>query len=146
MMLWGLLLMTALIMKCWPETRFARDLHRTMIAQPLVFVSRIRRAHLVFLIVGFGVIYSCAMAGMPHLGIVAAMDVSLYVDALITVSTVAALNRSRAAWTVMFAWMPRLHRSAPRPRARRTARPARTGAVNDDDGHGRFVGAWALAA
>lgn len=143
MMLWGLLLMTALIMKCWPETRFARDLHRTIIEQPLAFVSQIRRAHLVFLVVGFGVIYSFAMAGMPHLGVAAAMDVSLYVDALITASTVAALNRSRAAWTVMFARMPRLRRSAPRPRARR---PARTAAVNDDDGHGRFAGACALAA
>ncbi len=38
MMLWGLLLLAALVMKFWPETGCARWLHATLIERPLAFV------------------------------------------------------------------------------------------------------------
>ncbi len=148
MTIWGLLLLAALVMKLWPETGCARWLHETMIERPLAFISGIRRAHFIFLIVGFALMYSFAQIGMPHLAMAAAVDMSAYVDAMITVWTVAALTRARGSWGAMrarFGWPARVLRMA-RPRARRSAvRPARKPS-NDDDGHGAFAGAFALAA
>ena len=107
MMIWGLLLLAALIMKLWPETGCARWLHETLIERPLAFLSGIRRTHIIFLIVGFAMMYSFAQIGAPHVGLVAAVDVSAYVDAMITVWTVAALTRARGSWRA------RAHAAAP---------------------------------
>ncbi len=86
---------------------------------------------------------------MPHLAMAAAVDMSAYVDAMITVWTVAALTRARGNLTALrarFGRPARVLRMA-RPRARRSAtRPARGKPSNDDDGHGVLTGAFALAA
>ncbi len=60
MMIWGLLLLAALVMKAWPETGCARWLHATLIERPLAFVSSIRRVHFIFIVVGFALLYSFA--------------------------------------------------------------------------------------
>ncbi len=148
MMLWGLLLLAALVMKFWPETGCARWLHATLIERPLAFVSSIRRVHFIFLVVGFALMYSFAQMGMPHLAFAAAVDMSAYVDAMITVWTVAALSRARgnmAALRARFGLPVRLLRLA-RPRARRNAVRTARKPSNDDEGHGAFGGAFALAA
>jgi hypothetical protein len=97
----GLLLIATLIMKFWPETGCARWLRGVLIARPLALLARIGRRHIIFLIVGFGVMYSFSVAGMPHLGAIAAVDVSAYVDAQIVGWTVTALTRARGGWTML---------------------------------------------
>ena len=137
MTLCGLLLLAAFIMKAWPNTGFARWLRLVLIDYPLSFLAGIKRRHLVFLIVGFAVLYSCALAGMPHLGMLVAVDVSAYVDAVMTVWTIAALSRSRGALTAIFARLPRLRSG--KPRQRRARRTVRREASNDDEGHRGFA-------
>ncbi len=141
MMIWGLLLLAALVMKLWPETGCARWLHETLIERPLAFLSGIKRAHFIFIIVGFAVMYSFAQIGMPHLGLVAAVDVSAYVDAMITVWTVAALTRARGNWGALRArfGLPARLRGMARPRARRSAVRRVGKPSNDNDGHGALV-------
>ena len=140
MTVWGLFLLAALVMRLWPETRFARGLHHYLIERPLDLIGRFRRRHVIFLVVGFALLYSFAQIGMPHLAMAAAIDVSAYVDAMITVTTIAALNRSRTAWTAVFARLPRPRRAGPRPRRRRQGAAAvRRPSANDDDGHGVFA-------
>lgn len=137
----GLLLLAALVMKAWPETRAAQWLQAHLIERPLELIGRFRRQHVIFMIVGFAMLYSFAQIGMPHLAMAAAIDVSAYVDAMITATAIAALNRSRGAWMATFAWLPRLGRTRARPRSRRTGVTAvrRGSASNDDDGHGAFA-------
>lgn len=135
MTVWGLFLLAALVMKAWPETALARSLQAVLIDRPFALLGRIRRRHLIFLIVGLAVMYGFAEIGMPHLAVAAAMDVSALVDGLITIATLAALNRSRAAWHATLARLPRPRRTG--PRRRRAHRPSRRlrPSSNDDDGH-----------
>ncbi len=140
MTIWGLFLLAALVMKRWPETALARWLHRTMIVQPLNALGGLKRQHLILLLVAAPLMFSFAEIGMPHLAMAAAIDVSLYVDLLITATTLAALDRSRGTWTAFTARLPRLRRANPRPRRRRSSTSvARKPAANDDDGHGVFA-------
>ncbi len=145
MTLAGLLLLAALIMKLWPETGLAHWLRASLIDQPLATLRRIKRVHLVFLIVGLGVIYSFSTAGMPHLGVAAAVDVSIYVDAMITIWTVAAFTRAKTSWTTLRARL-KPPRRMNRQRARRSTavRRVRGKPANDDDGHGWPVRAAGL--
>lgn len=142
MMVWGLLLIAMAVMKAWPETPSAQWLHQTLVERPLALIDRMERRHLVFLVIGLFVFQSFAMAGIAvDLGWVMAIDVSAFVDVMITVWTVAALTRSRGAWTAIRARLPRLIGRQTRPRARRRrARAAiQRKAANDDDGHGAFA-------
>lgn len=134
MMIWGLLLLAMLIMKLWPETSTAQWLHRHLIERPMDMAGRVKRRHIIFLIIGFAVMYSFAQIGAPHLGVVAAIDVSAYVDVMVTVWTVAALTRTRGGWTAL---RTRFMRPAAKARSRnRRTRPAvRQAPSNDDDGH-----------
>ena len=133
----GLLLIATLIMKLWPETGSAQWVHRTLVERPLVFLGGLERRHLIFLIVLLVMAQSFAAIGSMELLTLTAIDVSAYVDAVLTVWTVAALSRSRGAWTAIFARLPRLRGSKPRQRRSRPA--VRRVASNDDDGHGDFA-------
>jgi hypothetical protein len=132
MTIWGLLLIAALIMKFWPETPAARWLHRYLVERPMEMVAGIRRRHIIFLIIGLAVMYSFAEIGAPHLGVIAALDISAYVDVMITVATVAMMTRARGSWTALRArFRPRI--IVRRPRSRRTRATVQRTAANDDD-------------
>jgi len=132
--------MAALVMKAWPQTRGAQWLQRTLIDEPLALLSRFRRAHLILAVVAFAMMIAFAEMGMPHLAMAAAVDVSAYVDAMITIWTVAALTRARGGWTALRARMPRLPLAArARPRRKRRPRPALRAPANDDEGSAQIV-------
>jgi len=133
----GLLLIATLIMKLWPETGSAQWLHRTLVERPLAFLGGLERRHLIFLIVLLALAQSAAVIGSMELVTLTAIDISVYVDAVITVWTITALNRSRGAWTAIFARLPQF-RSA-KPRQRRTRSRVQRKASNDDHGHGDFA-------
>lgn len=133
----GLLLIATLIMKLWPETGSAQWLHRTLVDRPLVFLGGLERRHLIFLIVLLAMAQGAAVIGSMELVTLTAIDVSVYVDVVITAWTIAAMSRSRGAWTAILARLPRLR--AGKPRQRRTRSPVRREASNDDDAHGDFA-------
>ena len=133
----ALLLIATLIMKLWPETSSAQWLHRTLVERPIALVGGLERRHLIFLIVLLSMTQMVAVIGSMELVTLTAIDISFYVDAAITVWTIAALNRSRGAWTAVFARLPRLRSG--RSRQRRTRPAVRRAASNDDDGHGDFA-------
>jgi hypothetical protein len=135
MTIWGLLMMTVLIMKLWPETSTAQRLHRHLVDRPMDMAGRVKRRHIIFLIIGFAVMYSFAQIGAPHLGVVAAIDVSAYVDVMITVWTVAALTRTRGGWTALRTRFVRPAAGKARSRNRRTRPAVRQAPSNDDDRH-----------
>ncbi|MBO9669222.1 MAG: hypothetical protein J7485_01765 [Sphingobium sp.] len=137
MTLAGLLLIATLIMKLWPETGSAQWLHRTLVERPLTFLGGLERRHLVFLIVLLALAQGAALIGSMELATLTAIDVSVYVDAVITAWTVAALSRSRGAWTATLARLPRLRNR--KPRQRRVRPSVQRKASNDDDGHGTFA-------
>jgi hypothetical protein len=130
----GLLLIATLIMKLWPETRAAQWLHRTLVERPMAFLGGLERRHLILLIVLLSMAQMVAVIGSMELVTLTAIDISFYVDAVITAWTIAALNRSRGTWTAIFARLPRLRGG--RSRQRRTRPAVRREASNDDDGHG----------
>lgn len=109
--------------------------------QPRDPLAGVKRQHLILLIAAVPLMFSFAEIGMAHLVMVAAVDFSLYVDVLITATTLAVLDRSRAAWTGFTACVPRLRRATSRPRRRRrqSVPVARKTAANDDDDHGAFA-------
>lgn len=135
----GLLLMVMLVMKRWPETQSARWLHHALVEQPLAMAERFERRHLILFFVGLVLLQSVAVIGSAELATLMAIDISVYVDAMITVWTVAALTRVRGGWTGIRIRIGLPMRRSPRSRRRTSTRPARKAPSNDDDGHGAFA-------
>ena len=133
----GLLLIATLIMRLWPETGSARWLHCALVERPMAFLGGLERHHLIFLIVLIVIAQSFAVIGSLELLTLTAIDISVYVDAVMTVWTIAALSRSRGALTAIFARFPRLRSG--KPRQRRARRAVRREASNDDEGHRGFA-------
>jgi hypothetical protein len=139
MMIWGSLLLAMLVMKAWPETRASRWLHVTLVEQPISAAERFERRHLILLVVGLVMLQAVAMIGSAELATLMAIDISVYVDAMITVWTVAALTRVRGGWTALRARIGLPVRRSPRARRSASMRPARKIPSNDDERHGDFA-------
>ena len=139
MTIFGLIAMAMLVMKRWPETSSARWLHRIMVVQPLATAARFERRHLILLVVGLVMLQVVAVIGSVELTTLMAIDISVYLDAMITVWTVAALTRVRGGWTTVRTRIRLPARRSPRARRSASKRPARQTPSNDDDGHGRFA-------
>jgi hypothetical protein len=139
MMIWGSLLLAMLVMKAWPETRAARWLHVILVEQPISAAERFERRHLILLVVGLVMLQAVAMIGSAELATLMAIDISTYVDAMITVWTVAALTRVRGGWAALRARIALPGRRSPRARRSASTRPARKIPSNDDERHGDFA-------
>ncbi len=143
MMITGLFLLAALMMKLWPDTPFGAWLHRTMIVFPLQIVERIERKHLIFLVIGLFVIQSFAMVVTADVAVLAALDIATYVDVILAGWTVAAIARTRGSFTAFVGrFSVLLPRNGQRARRRRRLPMAQRRQANDDDADG----GWALAA
>lgn len=135
----GLLLIVMLVMKRWPETQSARWLHRTLVEQPLAMAARFERRHLILFFVGLVMLQAVAMIGSAELATLMAIDISVYIDAMITVWTVAALTRVRGGWTALRARITLPARRSPRARRSASTRSTRRFPSNDDERHGAFA-------
>jgi hypothetical protein len=132
----GLLILAMIVMKLRPQTPLAQWLRHHLVALLLRMLSRVTRQKLIFFIIAPAIMMSFAEMGMPQLGLAAAIDVSMVMDALVTVVAVASMQRASGAWNAVIDHLPLVRRGAPRPRARRSAgRRVRRPAANDDDGH-----------
>ena len=139
MTIWGSLLLAMLVMKAWPDTRAARWLHFTLVEKPISAAERFERRHLILLVVGLVMLQAVAVIGSAELTTLMAIDISTYVDAMITVWTVAALTRVRGGWTALRARIPLPMRRSPRARRSPSARPVPKTPSNDDERHGAFA-------
>ncbi len=135
----GLLLIAMLVMKRWPETQSARWLHRTLIEQPLAMAARFERRHLILFFVGLVMLQAVATIGSAELATLMAIDISAYVDAMITVWTVAALTRMRGGWTAIRGRVRLPVRRSPRARRSPSSTASAKAPANDDERHGAFA-------
>jgi len=135
----GLCLIVLMLAKFWPETRTGQWLHRTLVEEPLAMAARVERKHLIFLVIGLFAMQSFAMVMSADMAMLAALDLASYVDAALTVWTVAALARVKGAGGWLAGWRrfgrARGSRRSVGQRARRRRRlpMARRAPVNDDD-------------
>ncbi len=142
-MFWTLMV-CALIMKCWPETGTAKWLHRHLVERPIELAERADRRTMLAIVIMLVMCQGAAMFLSADLAFALSLDYATVVDAAITVWTVAAVTRSKAALAAATARI-RMAGSAglrmARARARRSAsvRPVRRDAANDDEGHGVFA-------
>ena len=139
-----------------PNSTLGRALHIYLVEKPVEAASRIRRHHIIW----FGLISIAVLLLMMFFaGKVAtafeasdflfaySLDLSLYLDAVLVASTIAAVTRVR---TIMLLARAKARRWAGRPKSGRTAiprsrarrrRPALRRPGNDEDGP--FPAAWA---
>lgn len=147
-MILGLVVVAMLIMKLWPATPVARRLHRDLVETTCRFLARVTRRHLIFLILIVVAVTAgaeiLAMAGPPHMAIIALWDVATFVDVVSAVLMVAAVGRARSAW---FALRARISSLTRRPGAHRRPRAARRPSPRkeSDDKGDRWVGRPAFA-
>ena len=135
----GLMLIAIIIMKLWPETASARWLQQMLVVRPFAFLAGITRQQIILMMVTFVLLIAFSELGAPQMATLVAVDVSMVVDAMITVWTIAALTRVKGSWTALRALLP--VRGQARPRRRRNQRNAmaiRSGA-NDDEHPGAFA-------
>jgi hypothetical protein len=135
--LWSLVLLA-------PETPIGRFLRRALVVAPAARLSRITRGEvlLVLLLVGgIGIVGALLgqegvrllSMGAPELAsFLTAFEITAYLDALAAVVALYSTTNLRTLKARVVALLPR--KANPRSaRARRTARPARDGAANDDE-------------
>lgn len=147
-MLTWLLAGLIVVMKLFPTTPAARALHRAFVERPLEKLSAMDRRHLIFAVIALAMLSTglemVMLLGSTDLLMLMAWDVSLYVDAVIAVWTVAAVTRLKGAWRYALGRIAAPFRAA-RPRTSRrriaTAHPPANDA--DEDGAGW---SYALAA
>jgi hypothetical protein len=135
-MLAGFLGLAILVLRLWPETPFARVLHRGLVEAPLALAERLERQHLILVVV----VLLCGGQAMallgPEVAMIYAADVSLYAEAVIAASVATAVARMRFVWhkfTGLRARELRLGQSRPRARRSRVKRALAGKAFNDGD-------------
>lgn len=141
-MLAGLLALALVVMKLDPTIPFARSLHQWLVEWPLEAAARMERRHLILI----GVILFCgpslAAFGSAEIGMLYAVDLSLYVEAVLVTSLSAAGASVRRAWATVVSSAGVLRRGRPRPRSRRArASTGKKNTASNDDGP-----AWAAMA
>lgn len=147
-MLAGALAVAILIARLFPETPTGKWLHVHFVEIPLRAASGVERKYVIFALLVLIAGPTIAAAAPVDLALIYALDVSLYIDAVIVVGTAAAFSRCRSAWAAFkmrTSTILRTVRNARPPSARRRATKAQAQRLpsNDDDA---APGTWAAAA
>lgn len=137
-MLTGLFAIALLIAKLFPTTPSGRWLHLTLVETPVVWLSRVERKHVIFMLILLFAGQALAMAAPLELVLIYAFDVSVYLDVVVAVGTFSAANRAKLAWTtlkaaVMRAVTPRSFVVAQRSRPRTIRARVRKMPANQND-------------
>ena len=97
----GLLAGVLLLMWLKPELPLSRTLHKLLVESPVTWIAQVERHHLLLVIILCALMCSSALGGAVlgsgELFFAYAFDVSLYVDAFLATSAVAATTSLRAA-------------------------------------------------
>lgn len=129
-----LLLVAVLLLRTAPELPLSRFLHEWLARRPAAWLLRRTRREVIAWSIATGLLmfggeYVLVLGG-PHAVLAFAADVAVYVDALIAVTTLASVVRTRA----MAQWFAMRRLSGSRPRSKRaTKRAALRKPSNDDE-------------
>ena len=131
-MLAGLLALALIVMESFPDTPFARSLHRALVEWPIEAAERKERRHFILI----GVILFCgpslAAFGSAEIAMLYAVDLSLYAEAVMMTSLSAAAMSFKKGWATVVRGAGALRR--PRQRSRRVRVPrSRVGTTANDD-------------
>jgi hypothetical protein len=141
MMLTGVFTLAVLIAKLFPETPIGRALHSCLVEEPSRLAARVERKHLIYL--ALLLLAGQAMAAVVSfdLALLAAWDISIYLDLTLAVWTIAAVARGKVTWSLFKAQTSRM--ASLRPAKKRPAVRTRTPRIrvkrmpaNDDDDEG----------
>lgn len=138
-MLISILVLAFLNARLFPETPTGHWLQRVIVDLPITWMSRVERKHVIFLVVVLLGIQALAAFAPLDMALVAAWDVSVYIDLVFAVWTVAIATRGMAAGRHLKASLRAVSTGArrrfatrrSRARSVRTRPPARP--ANDDD-------------
>lgn len=149
-MLVGLIAGILLLMWLAPGLPLSRTLHKHLVELPLAWLDRLERHHLIFVVIVCALMSSSALGGAllgsAELVFAFALDASLYVDAVIATSAVAAMSNLKAAAARLRSRLGGALRLVPhrRPKLRsKRARTRRAPKLPANDGEG---GVYQLAA
>jgi len=108
-MLIGLLALCVVVMRCFPETPFARALHLALVERPLDWLSKLERQHLVFVFVTATLFLVAgefvAVFGAGEL-LALSLNLSVYLDAVIVASAVTVAAAAATTWRAARARLP----------------------------------------
>ena len=131
--------MAAVTLVLWlaPESAAGRALHRQLVARPLEALGRLERHHLILVVIMSGFMLSggeMLMLAGPELVGAFALDLAIYLDAVLVTYAVSALSAARRSGGWLKFALTRMVQAA-RPRAKRSARPVgpKRKPSNDDD-------------
>jgi hypothetical protein len=141
-----LLMAAMLVAKFLPETPLGKTLHHCLVEEPMRLAQKVDRRHLFYLLILLVAGQALLMAAPFELAVIAAWDMSVFMDAVLATWTAATVVSGKGAWRALASRVrARGKRRAGAARAaarRRASRPRRSYVpANDDDGRG-----WALAA
>lgn len=121
-MLAGFLALVICITKLFPDTALARSLHLYCVELPLEMARAIERKDIILIVIILCSGEAFLMLGSAELAMAYAVNMSVYVDAVLATYIAALVARSAAAWAVCKARVMQLVRriARPRPRSRRT--------------------------
>jgi hypothetical protein len=96
-MLISILVLALLAARLFPETPTGRWLNHIMVDLPVIWMSRVERKHVIFLVVVLFAIQGLVAVAPLDMALVAAWDASAYIDLVFAVWTVAIATRGMAA-------------------------------------------------
>jgi hypothetical protein len=134
-MLTGLLALALVVMKLHPSTPLARSLHHWLVEWPIEAVGRMERRHLILVAILLCCGPSLAALGSAEIGMLYAVDLSLYAEAVLMTSLSAVGLSLTKGWAAFVHRTLGSRRGRPRQRARRVRAPSSgvSPAANDDD-------------
>lgn len=142
----GFILLIIAMMKLFPTLPVSRLLHRTIVELPLLKLATMDRRHVIFGVALLVMLVTASemimLLGSADVAILLAWDVSIYLDAVLAIWTLAAVTRSKAAWQSLAGILTRPFRGARRRAPRRRREGGCTAANDSEEG----PGGYALAA
>jgi hypothetical protein len=135
-MLTGLLALALIVMKSFPSTPLGRSLHLWLVEAPIEAAGVIERKHLILIAILFFCGPSLAAFGSAEVAMLYAVDLSLYVEAVLVTSVSAAGLSLKTNWATLSRNAARaLRRGRPCQRSRRvrSAQSRVSVASNDDE-------------
>ena len=143
-MLSALLLGLIAVMRLWPSVPIVRALHKVLVGMPIFWIAQAERRHIIVILV----VVAMLIAGGEMLAIFGSfdalfafsIDLSIYLDAVGAVLTVAAASRAKTTCQLFKARFVPVRRLPIRASMRRRSREVRSrciGRVANDDNEGR---------
>ena len=137
-MLTGLFALAILIAVLFPETPAGRWLHLHLVELPLSAVAKVSRSDVILVLIVLTMGQGLLLVGSADLALLYAVDLSLWCDALIAVSAVAASTAVKGSWAALKTRTARIcgSRERRRPARSRSRRSRAAAAPANDRGDG----------